>query len=184
MRNVIVSGHGENFSCFWLNSGNNGTKHWPHLWLSHQSWYYSWTDNWKENRSNQRASLRRISMLGGSLWSWYFKGKTRGEVSVRENSVCSTDSALSQIMLVCSTPSLSLLYSKTKYDSALQKFDSALQKFESALQKNWAVEQNQTTIEQNQTTIEQNQTAVEQNQTTVEQNQTTIEQNQACFFNS
>ena len=45
-----------------------------------------------------------------------------------ENSVCSTDSALPQIMLVCSTPSLSLLYSKTKYDSALQKFDSALQK--------------------------------------------------------
>ena len=90
--------------------------------------------------------------------------------SLWENSVCSTDSALPQIMLVCSTPSLSLLYSKTKYDSALQKFDSALQ-------KNWAVEQNQTTIEQNQT-------AVEQNQTTVEQNQTTIEQNQACFFNS
>ena len=80
-----------------------------------------------------------------------------------ENSVCSTDSALPQIMLVCSTPSLSLLYSKTKYDSALQKFDSALQKFESVLQKKWAVEQNQTTIEQN---------------------QTTIEQNQACFFNS
>ena len=51
------------------------------------------------------------------------------------NSVCSTDSALLQIMLVCSTPSLSLLYSKTKYDSALRKFDSALQKFESALQK-------------------------------------------------
>ena len=47
---------------------------------------------------------------------------------LRENSVCSTDSALPQIMLVCSTPSLSLLYSKTKYDSALQKFDSALQK--------------------------------------------------------
>ena len=136
MRNVIVSGHGENFSCFWLNSGNNGTKHWPHLWLSHQSWYYSWTDNWKENRSNQRASLRRISMLGGSLWSWYFKGKTRGEVSVRENSVCSTDSALPQIMLVCSTPSLSLLYSQTKYDSAIQKIESALHKI-------WEVEQNQ-----------------------------------------
>ena len=77
-----------------------------------------------------------------------------------ENLVCSTDSALLQIILVCSTPSLSLLYSKTKYDSALQKF-------ESALRGNWDVEQNQTTIEQNQTTIEQN--------------QTTVEQNQACF---
>ena len=78
-------------------------------------------------------------------------------------------------MLVCSTPSLSLLYSKTKYDSALQKFDSALQ-------KNWAVKQNQTTIEQNQTTIEQNQTAIEQNiwcsldLILVEQTPTSVEQ--------
>ena len=91
-----------------------------------------------------------------------------------EDLVCSTDSALQQIILVCSTPSLSLLYPKTKYDSALQKF-------ESALRGNLEVEQNQTTIEQNQTTIEQNQTTVERNQTTVEQNQTTIEQNQARF---
>ena len=37
-----------------------------------------------------------------------------------ENSVCSTDSALPQIMLVCSTPSLSLLYSKTKYESTVE----------------------------------------------------------------
>ena len=80
-----------------------------------------------------------------------------------EDLVCSTDSALQQIILVCSTPSLSLLYPKTKYDSALQKF-------ESALRRNWEVEQNQTTIEKNQTTIEQN--------------QTTVEQNQACFYNS
>ena len=121
------------------------------------------------------------TMLQISMKMWW-KSLTGPEPGIkrygqRENSVCSTDSALPQIMLVCSTPSLSLLYSKTKYDSALQKFDSALQ-------KNWAVEQNQTTIEQNQTTIEQNQTAVEQNQTTVEQNQSTIEQNQACFFNS
>ena len=98
----------------------------------------------------------------------------KSNFSSRENLVCSTDSALLQIILVCSTPSLSLLYSKTKYDSALQKF-------ESALRGNWDVEQNQTTIEQNQTTIEQNQTTVEQNQTTIEQNQTTVEQNQACF---
>ena len=87
-----------------------------------------------------------------------------------ENLVCSTDSALQQIILVCSTPSLSLLYPKTKYDSALQKF-------ESALRRNLEVEQNQTTIEQNQTTVEQN-------QTTVEQNQTSVEQNKACFYNS
>ena len=96
------------------------------------------------------------------------------DIAKGENLVCSTDSALQRNILVCSTPSLSLLYPKTKYDSALQKF-------ESALRGNWDVEQNQTTIEQNQTTIEQNQTTVEQNQTTIEQNQTTVEQNQACF---
>ena len=86
--------------------------------------------------------LRRASLVAHILYSETFiclifficsfkrhiSSFSSASMSLGENSVCSTDSALPQIMLVCSTPSLSLLYSKTKYDSALQKFDSALQK--------------------------------------------------------
>ena len=67
----------------------------------------------------------------------------------RENLVCSTDYALLQIMLVCSTAKQSLIM--------LCRSLSML------YTDNWEVEHNQTTIEHNQTAIEHNQTTIEHN---------------------
>ena len=55
----------------------------------------------------QVAANKNAHNFRDHFWTQFF-------MLFRENSVCSTDSALPQIMLVCSTPSLSLLYSKTK----------------------------------------------------------------------
>ena len=64
----------KDFSCLWADSGHDGTKHWSHIWLSHQPSRHSRINHWAEDRNHLGTPLCCCPMCGGHCWSWHLKG--------------------------------------------------------------------------------------------------------------